>query len=92
MMSFDRERQVQSEPEPWTCRIHPQFVRDMSGPGQCPICGVGLERRSQLPSEALEAGQQRKRAILWVAMVVGVLSLVVLARCDLLPGVDQLLR
>lgn len=33
-----------SNPEEWTCPMHPEVVR--SGPGACPICGMALEPRT----------------------------------------------
>jgi hypothetical protein len=38
-------RQADKPPaEVWSCPMHPEVVR--SGPGQCPICGMNLVKRS----------------------------------------------
>ena len=67
----------------WTCPMHPEIVRD--GPGSCPICGMALEPRTPL---ATEAGSEELRDMsrrFWISSALA-LPAFVLAMLDLLPG------
>lgn len=91
-MSVEREPQVQNEIVQWTCRVHPRFVRNAKGPGCCPICGLELELQARRPDEPDEARRNRMGRFLTLATVLGLLSLVALATCNVLPGIDRLLE
>jgi Cu+-exporting ATPase len=69
--------------EEWTCPMHPQIVRDR--PGNCPICGMALERRniSAEPETNPELVDMSRR--FWVATVLTV-PLVALAMGEMLLG------
>jgi Cu+-exporting ATPase len=69
--------------EEWTCPMHPQIVRDR--PGNCPICGMALERRniSAEPETNPELVDMSRR--FWVATALTV-PLVALAMGEMLLG------
>jgi P-type Cu+ transporter len=67
----------------WTCPMHPEIVR--SGPGDCPICGMALERRvatlDDAPSSELVDMTRRFRisAVLSAPLLLGSMA-------EMLPG------
>ncbi|MBT8464925.1 MAG: copper-translocating P-type ATPase [Deltaproteobacteria bacterium] len=68
----------------WTCPMHPEIVQDE--PGNCPICGMALERRDVSVEDdhaSPELADMTRR--FWLAAAFTV-PLVVVAMGDLIPG------
>ncbi|NNE17723.1 MAG: copper-translocating P-type ATPase, partial [Myxococcales bacterium] len=68
----------------WTCPMHPEIVQDE--PGNCPICGMALERRDVSVEDghaSPELADMTRR--FWLAAAFTV-PLVVIAMGDLIPG------
>jgi Cu+-exporting ATPase len=68
----------------WVCPMHPQIVR--SQPGNCPICGMTLERQVATGPTEEDNGELRD---MWRRFVVAsalTLPIVLIAMADMLPG------
>src|SRR5579883_2334238 len=83
---------ARAESSRWTCPMHPEVVRD--GPGDCPICGMGLEPMTVSLDEAEnpELTEMRRRFRISAALTAPVFLLAMgsmlwpHAASELLPG------
>jgi len=67
----------------WTCPMHPDVRSD--GPGECPLCGMALERRVAVLDEGENAELAGMTRRLWGSAALA-LPVFVLAMADMLPG------
>ena len=72
-----------SEADVWTCPMHPEIVRDK--PGNCPICGMALERRVAKGDDEENPELISMRRRFWVCAVLS-FPLVAIAMRDFLPS------
>lgn len=56
-MALEAEFSAAPSETEWTCRMHPEVIRD--APGQRPICGMALVRRSHSDTTRREIGHRR---------------------------------
>jgi Cu+-exporting ATPase len=67
----------------YTCPMHPEIVRD--APGNCPICGMALERRTVSLEEEDNPELMQMTRRFWVCVVLSI-PLLVVGMSELIPG------
>lgn len=81
----DTESKSQTEHAEYTCPMHPEIVRD--APGDCPICGMALERRIVAPEEEVNPELESMTRRFRVSLVLSVPLLIIVMR-NMIPGVS----
>ena len=69
----------------YTCPMHPQIVRQ--APGNCPICGMALERRTPVGDLEDNAELRDMSRRFWTAVILTV-PILAIAMTEFLPGGD----
>jgi P-type Cu+ transporter len=67
----------------YTCPMHPEIVRD--APGNCPICGMALERRTVSLEEEDNPELMQMTRRFWVCVILSI-PLLVVGMSELIPG------
>jgi Cu+-exporting ATPase len=78
----EEQKSGASNPEQWTCPMHPQIIRDE--PGACPICGMDLVPMA-VDISAEEKTYKKLLSKFWIA-VIFTLPILIMAMSEMIPN------